>query len=217
MLAGVTAAHHHLNATRSAGSSHLDAYTVAMLEEAERKEENDEMMDPPFFSQAVYVCLRVGSCVWGLGLLAFHIIVIYALVVTHTQSVMDACGASLWIFLLVHLLLPMVLTCILCCALLCVYLLASNLMLSVQQAPFYYWALIFMAITYFAVLCGVGAHLTSKAAGNSACIAAVGTATNNMPQLLTSLGWVYVGLDGADLLLSLAVMVALWYIQYVLP
>lgn len=168
-------------------------------------------------SQVACVCFRVGYCIWGLGYMAFHIMVIYALVMTHTQSVTDACGVSLWVFLLVHLLLPVVLLCLLCCAVLYVYMLAANLMLDAKQIPFYYWVVAVGAFVYFATLCGVGAHLTDQASRNEACKTAVVSATHMMhPPLLTTLGWVYVGLDGASLLLSVGLMVALGYVQYFL-
>lgn len=196
-------------------AGHMDKRAFNAVPELDEVGDSYELQSETLLAQMGYVCLRGLSCVWGLGLLAFHVLVIYALAVTHTQGVLDACGVSLWIFMLIHLLLPILLACVLCCTVLCVYMLATNLMLDTQQVPFYYWVVILLAGAYFAVLCGVGAHLTGEAASKPACNEAVASATGSA-QLLTALGWVYVALDGADLLLCIGGMAALGYVQYFL-
>jgi hypothetical protein len=170
------------------------------------------------YTYAAYLCMRVGACVWGLGLFVFHVLVIYALAISHTQAMLDTCGPSLWIFMLVHFLLPLLLLCLLCCAILCIYMLAVNFMVEAKQFIGYYMAVVLGALVYSAVLCGVGAHLTAQAAGNPECRSAMPTlrAGESLP-LLTTLGWVYVALDGAAVLVSMAVMAALGYVHYFLP
>lgn len=181
------------------------------------EDDEDEAVARDPYTYAAYLCMRVAACVWGLGLLVFHVLVIYALAVSHTQAMLDACGPSLWIFMLVHLLLPILLVCILCCAVMCIYMLAVNFMVDAKQFIGYYMAVICWALVYFAVLCGVGAHLTAQAAGNAQCRNALVSIHGEPFPLLTTLGWVYVALDGADLLLSVAVMAALGYVHYFLP
>jgi hypothetical protein len=171
-----------------------------------------------FLTQGTYVCLRIGGYVLSIGYLVFHIMVIYALVETHTPKVMDTCGFSLWLFLLMHLILPLILLFILCCAMLCIYALTVNLMLDTKQLLFYYWVVIVLAIVYFAVMCSVGAYLLYEASKNLECKEAILSSTSGMqPPLLTTLGWVYVALDGANLLLSIGILVALGYVNYFLP
>ena len=179
------------------------------VEIIELQETNNALM------QGAYICLRIGACVWGLGYLAFQVVVVYALSVLHTQAVMETCGVSLWIFLLVHLLLPFVLLCILCCVMLCLYMLTINLMIDAKEYITYYFLTVFLALVYFGVLCGVGAYLTSKAHNNEPCKAAMVSITGT--PLLSTLGWVYVALDGADLLLSVVIMIVLGYVHYFLP
>ena len=167
------------------------------------------------FMEGVFTCLRIGACLWGLGYLALQGLVVYVLVLSHTQLVLDACGESLWIFLLVHLILPVVLLCMFVCALLCIYMLTVNLMIDAKQFITYYFVVVLLAFIYFVVLCGLGAHFTSRASSNESCRAALISTTGS--PLLSTLGWVYVALDGANLLLSMGLMVALGYVHYFLP
>jgi hypothetical protein len=151
--------------------------------------------------------LRVCACMWSLCLLAFHVVAVWALVEANRSAVFEACGHSLWVFVLVHLLLPVAVACVACCVLLSLYVVLSGLRVSLQWHFAWLFGATLVGVVYYAVLTTLGVAFTLEAMRSEGCRVALGG------PLLGIVGWIYVGLDSLSLLVGVGVLGALAYVQ----
>ena len=147
----------------------------------------------------LWLFLRLIGALWHLGTLAFHILVIYALVTANAhQDIFTACGKSLWIFLLVHLLLPLAVMLVMLLCLLwghtshCI----SNLVLNDAVLLRLYIGPLLCTVMGYVLLCGLGIYFTMNATNNVACREAMLSSSRLLDSpLLSIIGWVYVVFD----------------------
>ena len=188
----------------------------------EEDEESPMMIAPkeeanPGLLVVGFLCLRFLLYLWSLGLFAFHVVVVYALVTANTSAVFSVCGHSLWIFLLIHILLPLIVMCVLLVVLLLVYMLFVGLYLEIADKFHVYAVPLLMVLGGYTALCGLGVHYTQEAVQNAACNGALSEASGLGSPLLATVGWVYVALDSLGLGVTLCMLGGLLYIEYVLP
>ena len=174
-----------------------------------------EEEEPALLSGMLLCCLRVGACIGSVWFGAFHVVAIWALVQANTGPVFEACGYSLWVFVLVHLLLPLLMVLVACCVVACLYLLLSSMRLDPRQGhSAYIFTLVVLVVLYYAVLSALGGVFTwgaMQAAGCQGALAAVGW--GGVP-LLGVVGWIYVALDSLSLLVGMCLLLGLLYVQF---
>ena len=128
----------------------------------------------------------------GLFSLVFVGFFIYAVAVSNTAGVMDACGHALWNYMLARLILYFVGGLGLVCV-------SSMLFLCLQSAgAIIITGLLF--VVYIAVMLGVGIRIVTEALALPACVTALSEVSFTGTPLLAILGCVISGLDGLCLL-----------------
>lgn len=136
-----------------------------------------------------YLDQRLG----GLPGLAFLVFLIYAVAVSNTSEVTEACGSSLWMYMLVRLIFLFVGFCLMVCV--------GGIIWQCMHSPGATVILLsVIGITYYAVMLGVGAPIVTNALGSSSCVSALSkTCFTNSP-MLAIIGCIFIGFDGLGLL-----------------
>jgi hypothetical protein len=139
------------------------------------------------------VDLRLG----GLPGLVFLGFLIYAVSVSHTDAVTDACGANLWTYMLVRLILScigfFVFACLAGCIGMCVH---SPGVAGITG--------IVLLIAHSCTLLGVGAPIVTGALGSAPCVAALSASCFTNSPMLAIIGCIFIGFDALQLLVVIA-------------
>jgi len=157
----------------------------------------------------IYV-LQLFLLVYQAGMLAFHVLCVYALVTTQTERVTLACdGNALWVFILIrNLIMPLSLLLLLTLAR--CFLPPKN----EESLPLYYWIPLLVSGGCFVCLCYLGCHYTLEAMGKPLCQEALVSASRFLDSpLLGVLGWFCVAFDALSTCFCFACMVLLMYVQ----
>ena len=135
--------------------------------------------------------MGVGGVLADLVFIGF---LIYAVVVSNTTGVADACGSKLWEYMLARLILSFVGVFVFVCA--------GGLLFACLQSPGAIGACMgLLSMVYSAVLLGVGARIVTDALASPACVAALSAVSFTNSPILAILGCVFIGLDALQMTL----------------
>lgn len=139
------------------------------------------------------------TLVGGLPSLTFIGFLIYAVAVSNTAGVADACGRTLWDYMLARLILCFVGSFGFVCV-------GGMLMLCLQSKGAIGAGIVgLLFVVYIAVMLGVGTHIVTGALASPGCVSALSEVSFTGTPLLAILGCVLSGLDGLCLLAVLCV------------
>jgi hypothetical protein len=148
------------------------------------------------------------SMLSSLPFLAFFSFVCYALSVSNTTAVQDACGAQLWQFTLAHLVVPMGLALVIIIG--TVGIMACCLGFSDQDEAF--MPIVFgivgsiVMMAYSSLFLGFGVPIVQSAMNSPGCVAALSDVSFTRTPLLGILGCIYLAFDGLVLLSMLLII-----------
>ena len=159
----------------------------------------EEEEDPLFYPRAAKWC---NSMVASLPFLCFFGFVCYALSVSNTSAVQDACGAQLWQFTLAHLVVPLGLSFV---VIMCtVGVMACCVGFSDQDEAFL--PIVFgivgaiIMVAYSSLFLGFGVPIVQSALNSPACVTALSDISFTRTPLLGILACIYLAFDGLVLL-----------------
>ena len=133
------------------------------------------------------------SSITALPGLVFLGFLIYAVSVSHTDDVTNACGSSLWVYMLVRLLLSFVgLFLMVCLGAIVSLCFDSPLALPITVS--------ILLTVYSATMLGVGAPIITQSLNTASCVTALSNSCFTNSPMLAILGCIYIGFDALTLL-----------------
>lgn len=133
--------------------------------------------------------------------LAFLGFVVYALVVSNTASVFDACGHSLWNFICTRFCFSITETILLFCfGILLMLALKPNS--PIKGVAFYMW----IVLIFHIILTGLGAFYTSEAMNHEDCRSNMTSVSATQSPLLGIMGYVYLSFDSIAIVVVLCIL-----------
>lgn len=138
--------------------------------------------------------LRLG----GLPGLVFLGFLIYAVSVSHTDSVTEACGAKLWTYMLVRLILMFFSFFIVFCV-------ASSIGVCLDSPGVAGIAAIILLIVHSCTMLGVGSPIVTNALASAPCVSALSASCFTNSPMLAIIGCILIGFDALQLLVVITV------------
>ena len=126
--------------------------------------------------------------------------VIYALHTTDNGTVFEACGNSLWNYMLARLIMMSISSIVLACIVLALEVSEDTHGLTM--------CLLFLVFAYCVTIIGIGASITNEAMKNTNCTSTLSDASFTHSPLLAELGYVFVSIDSTMLFFLLVASLA---------
>jgi hypothetical protein len=144
------------------------------------------VLDPIEDSQSSWHSGHLGlGSLPGLVFIGF---LIYAISVSHTDAVANACGAKLWEYMLARLILSFVGIFVICCTIACMSVcFHSSIAAGVIT--------LVVLLTYYSTMLGIGTPIVMGALASSQCVTALSATSFTNTPMLAILGAVIIGLD----------------------
>jgi hypothetical protein len=160
--------------------------------------------------------LDLAHVLGALPMLAFVICVIYALAVSNTDAVQQACGKQLWQFTLAHLIVPLGLSFVIIIG--TVGVMACCIGFSPEAESFMPVVFAIVAsvvvVSYSSLFLGFGVPIVHSAMSSQRCVDALSDASGTRSAMLGILACIYLVFDG---LLLLALACVLLFVSCLTP